>query len=104
MSQQTPYDAYQAQGYSSRHTAVVVFSGTIGLGLVLILGLIVIKILGALDQETLRTAGTMLLFGMIGLFLLAGALWLVAIFIKIKEPGVQLSGTAGDIEKKLGLG
>jgi hypothetical protein len=101
MSFETPYEQYQAKGYSAKQTFATVFGGIIGVGAVLIAGFIVIKFISALDTETLKTF-SVLFFGIIlGLLSIGGALGLVTIFRYIQKPGVQMPGFLGKLEERL---
>lgn len=96
----SPYDQYQAKGYSAKHTFLTVFGGTIGVGLVGIMFYIVVKFLTALDHETLRTMAIWFFTILLSLIGIGGSLAIVVIFRFVQKPGVQMPGVLGKLEKK----
>jgi len=96
----SPYDQYQAKGYSAKQTFTTIFGGVTAVGVVIIIGFIVVKMITALDLETLRMFA-MLFFGiLLALFALGGSLAIVTVFRYVQKPGIQMPGFLGELEKK----
>jgi len=98
-----PYVAYQAQGYSAKHTVVAIGSAITSVGLVSILIYVVIKLFSHLSDEWLSIGAVSLLMIFLSLLALGGTLIIVACFRAIQKPGVQLPGVLGKMERRLGL-
>lgn len=96
----TPYDAYQARGYSAKQTFATVFAGVLGVGVVIIIGFVVIRLFGALDEELLRSFAIAFASIFVSLFGLGGALGLVTVFRFIQKPGIQMPGILGKLEER----
>lgn len=96
----TPYDMYQARGYSAKQTFAAVFAGGSILGVVLTIGFIVVKLVTAVDKSTLELFAVIFISILLALFALAGALGLVTIFRFIQKPGIQMPGILGRLEEK----
>ncbi len=97
---ETPYETYQAKGYSAKQTFATIFGGGAILGVVIIAGFVVIKFFSALDEGTLR-AFAMTFFGiLLALLSIGGSLAIVTVYRYIQRPGIQMPGFLGEIERK----
>jgi len=94
----TPYDLYQARGYSAKQTFATIFGGVLGFGIVIILGFIVVKFITALNRETLELFAIVFASTLLALFALSGTLGIVTIFRFIQKPGIQMPGILGRLE------
>lgn len=97
------YVEYEKKGYSLKQTIGVMFTGICSLGIVLIFGFIVIRMFTSLDEEVIRAAAIVFLFGTMGVFFAAAGLGLAVVYRYVAKPGVQMPGRLGEIEQKLGL-
>lgn len=98
---ETPYEIYQAQGYSAKQTFATIFGGGAIVGTVIIAGIVVVKFITALDEQTLE-AFAMTFFGIIlALISIGGSLTLVTIYRYIQKPGIQMPGFLGRLEERL---
>jgi len=97
----TPYELYQARGYSAKQTFATVFGGVIAIGLVGLSAFVVVKFISALEVEAIR-AYAMTFFGIILMLIsVAGSLGIVTVFRYIQKPGIQMPGILGELERKL---
>lgn len=100
---ESAYADYERQGYSAKHLVTAIFSGISSFGAVIIVGYIVIKLMGAVDEKAFETAAEIFLYGIVGLILSAGGVGLAILFRAIVKPGQQLPGFLGRLEPKDGL-
>ncbi len=98
---ETPYDVYQTRGYSAKQTIATILGGGVTLGIVLIAAFVVVRLMLALDEETLRTFA-LVFFGILFAGLsTAVSLAIVTVFRYIQKPGVQMPGILGKLEEAL---
>ena len=98
---ETPYEVYQAKGYSAKQTFATIFGGVASVGLVGIVGFIVVKFISALDPETLKVIAVTFFTIILALLCIGGSLGLVTVFRYIQKPGVQMPGFLGRLEERL---
>lgn len=94
-----PYQQYKTDGYSAKHRISLAFGAISGIMVSAAFLIIIVNMTRNVEPETWKVAGTMLVYGLAGIVLLAGGLGLALIFSYIRQPGQQLPESMSRIEK-----